>query len=80
MGSLRYTDVIDRASLTKDCLEEVRLWPGCETVHSVAILQDGTDNFLVRVVAYGAAKKKTADRAALCIQREKRRRYHLIWD
>jgi hypothetical protein len=58
MGSLRYTDVIDRASLTKDCLEEVRLWPGCETVHSVAILQDGTDNFLVRVISYGAAKKK----------------------
>jgi hypothetical protein len=33
--------------------------------------------FFVHVIKYGAAKKKVADRAIRCIQREKLRRYRL---
>jgi hypothetical protein len=34
--------------------------------------------FSVRVTLYGRAHKKTADRAINCVQREKRRHFHLI--
>jgi hypothetical protein len=33
--------------------------------------------FTVRVIDYGSASERLADRALRCIQREKRRRYHL---
>jgi hypothetical protein len=73
----RFTTGITRSDLTQECLRELRLWPGCETVEDVAILADTGGKFAVRVVAYGLAKKKNADRALRCIQREKARRFHL---
>ena len=69
--------VITREDLRQECLHELRLWPGCETVEDVAVLADTGGKFAVRVVAYGLAKKKNADRAVRCIQREKARRFHL---
>jgi hypothetical protein len=80
MGFLRDTVAIGRADLTGDCLKEIRLWPGCETVERLGILGDLHGRFSVHVTDYGAAKKKVADRAIGCIQREKRRRYHLRLD
>ena len=77
MGFLKHTVEISRADLTRDCLEQLRLWPGCETVAGVAILGDQRGRFTVHVVDYGASSKRVADRALRCIQREKLRRYHL---
>jgi ribosomal protein L31E len=34
-------------------------------------------SFSVRITLYGQADKKTADRAINCVQREKRRHFHL---
>jgi hypothetical protein len=53
------------------------LWPGCETVEGIAVLMDGRGKFTVHIVEYGSSKKKNADRALRCIQREKARRFHL---
>jgi hypothetical protein len=36
-----------------------------------------TLGFSVRVTLYGSADEKTADRAMICVQREKRRHFHL---
>jgi hypothetical protein len=77
MGFPRYTSGISRADLTRDCLREVQLWPGCETVGGVAVLVDARRKFTVHIVEYGSAKKKNADRALGCIQREKLRHFHL---
>jgi hypothetical protein len=77
MGFLKHTVGIGRADLTRDCLKEIRLWPGCETVEGLGVLGDLRGGFSVHVIGYGAAKKKVADRATRCIQREKLRRYHL---
>jgi hypothetical protein len=77
MTASRFKLPADRVVLVKECLDEIRLWPGCEGVREIAILSNGAYDFLVRVVSYGSALKRTADRAALCIEREKRRRYHL---
>jgi len=68
---------VDRAALAKECLEAIRSWPGCETVREIGILASGPTDFLVRVIEYGDAVKRKADRAALCVQREKSRIYHL---
>ena len=65
---------ITREDLTRDCLRELRVWPGCETVERVAVLADGRSKFTVHVVEYGPGK---ADRALRCIQREKLRQFHL---
>ena len=65
-------------ALRKACLETVRLWPGCETVAGIQIIRDNTPaGFSVRVTLYGKADKKTADRAIICVQREKRRQFYL---
>ena len=77
MGFSRYTFGITREDLTRDCLKDLRLWPGCETVEGLAVLVTGGGKFTVHVVEYGTAKKKNADRALRCIQREKRRNFHL---
>ena len=74
---VRFTTGIGRDDLTRDCLRELRLWPGCETVESVGVLADTRGKFAVRVVAYGLASKKNADRALRYIQREKARHFHL---
>jgi hypothetical protein len=65
-------------ALRKECLEAVRHWPGCETVAGIQIIRDNRRaGFSVRVTLYGKADKKTADRAMICVQREKRRHFHL---
>ena len=77
MGFLKHTVAISRADLTRDCLQQTRCWPGCETVESVGVLADVGDGFSVRVIDYGLANKRLADRAIRCVEREKLRRYHL---
>jgi len=65
-------------ALRKECLEAVRQWPGCETVGAIQIVRDKTPGgFAVRVTLYGKADKRIADRAINCVQREKRRLFHL---
>src|ERR1700730_16303726 len=65
-------------ALRKECLEAVRQWPGCETVGGIQIIRDNTPGgFSVRGTLYGKANKKIADRAITCVQREKRRHFHL---
>ena len=64
--------------LRQECLDAVRQWPGCETVAGIQIVRQGTPGgFAVRVTLYGKADKKIADRAINCVQREKRRHFHL---
>jgi hypothetical protein len=66
------------AALRKECLEAVRQWPGCETVSGIQIIRDNTSaGFSVRVTLYGKADERIADRAMTCVQREKRRHFHL---
>jgi hypothetical protein len=66
------------AALRKECLEAVRQWPGCETVGGIQIIRNNRPGgFSVRVTLYGKADEKTADRAIICVQREKRREFHL---
>jgi hypothetical protein len=66
------------AALRKECLEAVRQWPGCETVGGIQIIRGNKPRgFSVRVTLYGKADKKTADRAIIFVQREKRRHFHL---
>jgi hypothetical protein len=77
MGFVKHTIGISRADLTRDCLQQLRLWPGCETVEGVAVLGDPRGKFSVHVTDYGLAKKNISDRALRCIQREKLRRFHL---
>lgn len=77
MGFPRYTAGITREDLTRECLQQLHLWPGCETVEGLAVLVDGRGKFTVHVVGYGLTKKKIADRAIGCIQREKARHFHL---
>ena len=65
-------------ALRKECLAALRQWPGCETVSGIQIIRDNTaGGFTVRVTLYGKADKKIADRAINCVQREKRRHFHL---
>ena len=71
---------ISRADLAQECLDEVRMWPGCEGEVSVGVLSAPSDRFTLRVMEYGAADKKLADRAIRAIEREKRRFYHLKAD
>jgi hypothetical protein len=77
MTFVRHTIGISRGDLTRDCLQELRLWPGCETVEGLGVLGDLRGKFTVHVIEYGLAKKPLADRALRCIQREKQRRFHL---
>jgi hypothetical protein len=77
MGFPRSTIGISRQDLTQDCLTDLRLWPGCETVVSVGVLAGQNGKFTVHVIEYGLAKKKPADRALGCIQRDKARRFYL---
>jgi hypothetical protein len=66
------------AALRKECLEDLRQWPGCESVAGIQIIRDNTPGgFTVRVTLYGKADEKIADRAIACVQREKRRHFHL---
>jgi hypothetical protein len=77
MGFQKFTAGISRADLTRDCIQQLRMWPGCEAVEGIAVLGNGGGKFTVDVVDYGSAKKNLADRALRCIQRETSRRFHL---
>jgi len=69
---------LDYGALRRECLEAVKQWPGCETVSGIQIIREGPPGgFSVRVTLYGKAQKKIADRAINCVQREKRRHFHL---
>jgi len=76
-GYFRPTVGISRADLTRDCIQQLRMWPGCEAVEGIAVLATAGGKFTVHVVDYGSAKKHLSDRAVRCIQREQQRRYHL---
>jgi hypothetical protein len=80
MSFLKHTVGINRAHLRRDCLQQVQLWPGRETVQELGILGDLQGKFSLHVMDYGAARNKLADRAVRRIQREKLRHYHLIME
>ena len=77
---VRPTTAIGRANLARDCLQELRLWPGCESVGTVGVLAGQRDRFTLHVIDYGSAPKRLADRALRCIEREKLRQFHLKVD
>jgi hypothetical protein len=77
MVFVKHRVAINRQDLVQVCLDEIRLWPGCGTVQSLGVLGDLRGGFTVHVVKYGLAKKRIADRAVRCIQREKSRQYCL---
>jgi hypothetical protein len=65
-------------ALREECLEAVRQWPGCESVAGIQILRSNAPgSFSVRITLYGNADERIADRAITCVQREKRRQFHL---
>ena len=67
------------ADLRRDCLEAVRQWPGCETVSGIQIIRSNRRfGFSVRITLYGEADQSIADRAMMYVEREKRRRFHLL--
>jgi hypothetical protein len=69
---------LDYAALRKECLETVRQWPGCESVAGIQILRNNVPGgFSVQITLYGKADERLADRAMTCVQREKRRQFHL---
>ena len=73
------TIALSYGALRKECLEALWQWPGCETVGGIQIIRDRPPRaFSVRVTLYGKADKRLADRALNCVQREKRRQFHLI--
>ena len=80
MAGNRNTRGIDRTELARICLEEIRLWPGCEGVVSIGVLAVPPDRFMLRVMEYGIAQAKRADRALRAIERVKLREFHLSTD
>jgi len=80
MPSGQPTIPISRADLAQESLEELRRWPGCEAVVSVGVLSAPSNRFILRVIQYGIAEKRLADRAIRYIEREKLRLYHLKTD
>ncbi len=78
-GMVKFKTIgISYGALRQECLEAVRQWTGCETVGGIRIIRNNRPgDFSVRVTLYGKADKKIADRAIICVQREKRRQFHL---
>ena len=69
---------ISYSHLRKVCLDEIRQWPGCETVAGLQLVRDNTPSgFSLNITLYGQADRKTADRAKLYVERTNRRRYRL---
>jgi hypothetical protein len=69
---------LNYGALRRECLEAVRQWPGCETIAGIQIVRSNVPGgFSVRITLYGKADARLADRAMTCVQREKRRRFHL---
>jgi hypothetical protein len=79
MGSLRYSEAaISRSDLARgDCLRELCLWLGCETVEGFAVDVGETGKFTVHVAGYGSAYMNKANRALRYIRREKAQRFRL---
>ncbi len=77
MAFVRFTTGITREELTRECLRELHMWPGCETVEDLAVLMMDHGKFTVHVAEYGTAKKRIVDCAIGCFQREKARHFHL---
>jgi hypothetical protein len=77
MPSGQPTIPIGRAELAQQSLDDLRGWPGCEGVVSVGVLSAPPNRFILRVMQYGMADKRLADRAIRFIEREKLRQYHL---
>jgi hypothetical protein len=50
----------------------------CETIGGIQIVQEKDDGFSVRVTLYGTAKRRLAVRVMSAVEREMRRRFHLI--
>jgi hypothetical protein len=70
---------INYVALRKECLEAVRDWPGCESIAGIQILRGKRPgSFSAKIALYGTAAVRMADRAMACVQREKRRQFHLI--
>jgi hypothetical protein len=76
----RNTKAIERAELARVSLEEIRQWPGCESVVSIGVLAAPSDRFMLRVIEYGGAQINRADRALRAIERIKLREFHLKID
>ena len=72
------TEGLSYAALRKECVNAVRSWPGCETIGGIQIVRQKNASFSVRVTLYGKAKRQLADRAMSAVEREMRRRFHLI--
>jgi hypothetical protein len=69
---------ISYADLRKQCLEAIRQWPNCQTVSGIQIIRDNSRaGFSLRITLYGDSDQKVADRAMICIEREKRRQFRL---
>ncbi len=66
------------AALRKECLDTVRHWPGCETIGGIQLISQNDGGFMVRVTLYGKAERRIADRAMNAVQREIKRRFHLL--
>ena len=62
--------------LRRDCLSSVRQWPGCETVKDISLVRHRDGKYGFVVTDYGAAEKKTANRAVKAFQNEVRRLYY----
>jgi hypothetical protein len=76
--AVNFTEGLKYEALRKECLDAVRQWPGCESVAGIQIIRSSkSGGFAVRVTLYGKANSRLADRAINCVQREKRRLFHL---
>jgi hypothetical protein len=80
MARGRNTKGIERTELARVCLEEIRQWPGCESVASIGVLAAPSGRFMLGVIEYGAAQVSRADRALRAIERFKLREFHLKSD
>ena len=70
---------IEYVALRKECLDAVRHWPGCESIVGIQIIRGRrTGSFSVKITLYGTSDMRKADRAMACVQREKRRQFHLM--
>jgi hypothetical protein len=69
---------VSYSKLRQVCLEEIRHWPGCETVAGLQLVRDNTlSGFSINITLYGQADKRIADRAKRYVERTNRRRYRL---
>jgi hypothetical protein len=69
---------ISYGALRKECLETLRHWPGCGNIAGIQLIRDNSPaGFSIKITLYGNADKRTADRAVIYVQREKRRKFRL---